>query len=198
VQDQIYATSLDLVKPSIVQVISRYVLLRRTGKEYTGHCPFHDDKHPSFSVSEEKGLFHCFGCQQSGDVFDFVMEIDGVTFPQALAGLGMNTARPARRAPRSDALAVKARELATWANEMTHKAEALLREIGAEIYICSVARRQSYTDKKLIVEHEAALLRQWAILEDIADDLQDENAVLELYRQRETIENILSGGLVDG
>ena len=59
-------------KPSIVEVIGQRVHLRKAGKEYKGLCPFHAEKTPSFSVNEEKGLFHCFGCGVSGDVFDFV------------------------------------------------------------------------------------------------------------------------------
>lgn len=197
-QRQIYATSRDLVKPTIVQVVSRYVPLRRTGKGCRGRCPFHGGKNPSaFSVSEEKGKFHCFACGESGDVIRFVELIESIPFKEALAELGMDTARP-RRARRDDTLVIEARRLACWANEMTHRAEYMLREIGAEIYFCSVARWEPYTDKKLIAEHERALIRQWAILEDIAEDLQDENCVLELYRQRETIENILSEGLTDG
>jgi DNA primase len=56
-----------VIKPSIVSVIGEHLVLRKAGKEYVGRCPFHVDKTPSFSVSEEKGLFHCFGCGESGD-----------------------------------------------------------------------------------------------------------------------------------
>jgi DNA primase len=75
-------------KPSIIHVIGKRIDLRKAGKEYIGLCPFHADKTPSFSVSEEKGLFHCFGCGESGDVFDFIMKLDGVSFVEAVKSLG--------------------------------------------------------------------------------------------------------------
>lgn len=66
-----------------VQVIGRYVTLQKKGHRYVGLCPFHQEKTPSFSVSEEKGLFYCFGCQAGGDVFAFVMKYHGLDFVEA-------------------------------------------------------------------------------------------------------------------
>src|SRR3972149_1904219 len=63
-------------KPSIIEVLERYLPLRKAGKEYIGACPFHPDKIPSLSVNEDKGVFHCFGCGESGDVFDFLMKLN--------------------------------------------------------------------------------------------------------------------------
>jgi DNA primase len=60
------------------------VHLERKGKSFMGCCPFHDDKTPSLSVDPEKGLYHCFGCGESGDAFDLVMRMKGFTFPEAL------------------------------------------------------------------------------------------------------------------
>jgi DNA primase len=77
-------------KPSIVSVIGEHVDLRKPGKEYVGRCPFHVDKTPSFSVSEEKGLFYCFSCGESGDVFDFIVKLEGIGFREAKARLGRN------------------------------------------------------------------------------------------------------------
>jgi len=74
-------------RTSIVELISRYTALRRTGRNHMGLCPFHSEKTPSFSVSEERGFFHCFGCKASGDVFKFVMQRDSLTFPEALERL---------------------------------------------------------------------------------------------------------------
>jgi DNA primase catalytic core len=76
-------------KPSIVSVIGQYVQLRKAGNEYLGHCPFHEDRTPSFSVSEEKGVFHCFGCSAKGDVIDFTMQLEGIGFREAKARLGV-------------------------------------------------------------------------------------------------------------
>ncbi|MCD6495126.1 DNA primase [Candidatus Bipolaricaulota bacterium] len=67
----------------IVAVISRYVTLTKAGSNYKGRCPFHKDDTPSFSVSPEKGLWHCFGCGAGGDVIGFVMKIENISFVEA-------------------------------------------------------------------------------------------------------------------
>jgi len=72
---------------SIVEVISAYVPLRKAGRSHTGLCPFHSESTPSFSVNEEGGFFHCFGCGVGGDVFKFVMLIENMSFPEALRRL---------------------------------------------------------------------------------------------------------------
>lgn len=69
----------------IVDVVSDYVRLRKQGRNYFGLCPFHGENTPSFSVSQEKQIFHCFGCGVGGNVFSFLMEIDGLTFQDAAA-----------------------------------------------------------------------------------------------------------------
>ncbi len=74
-------------RSSILEVISDYVTLKKTGKHYKGLCPFHSEKTPSFMVNEEKQIFHCFGCGAGGDVFKFLMEIGHFSFPQALEEL---------------------------------------------------------------------------------------------------------------
>lgn len=70
------------VRSDIVQVVSQYVQLKRTGKNYKGLCPFHNEKTPSFVVSPDKQLFHCFGCGEGGNVFTFLMRINNLTFPE--------------------------------------------------------------------------------------------------------------------
>lgn len=65
--------------------IGKYVKLKKTGKSYSGLCPFHQEKSPSFTVTPEKGLYHCFGCGKGGDLFRFVMDYESVSFPEALA-----------------------------------------------------------------------------------------------------------------
>jgi DNA primase len=72
---------------SLVDVVSAYVGLKRAGRNYLGLCPFHDEKTPSFTVSEERGLFHCFGCGAGGTVFNFVMRVERVEFPEAVGQL---------------------------------------------------------------------------------------------------------------
>ena len=68
----------------LVQVIGRRVRLKKSGREYTGLCPFHDDRTPSFSVVPSKGFYHCFGCGAPGSAIDFVMKTERVDFPEAV------------------------------------------------------------------------------------------------------------------
>ncbi len=71
----------------IVDLVSAYVTLKKTGKNYVGLCPFHSEKTPSFTVNREKGIYHCFGCQAGGDAFSFLMEHEHLDFPEALEEL---------------------------------------------------------------------------------------------------------------
>ena len=68
----------------IVRVVGEYVRLKKTGKDFSGLCPFHQEKTPSFTVSPIKQIFYCFGCGKGGDVFNFVMEMERCEFPDAL------------------------------------------------------------------------------------------------------------------
>ncbi len=71
----------------IVDIISQYVHLTRKGRNYFGLCPFHNEKSPSFSVSPDRQIFHCFGCGVGGNVYTFLMKIEGITFKEALEQL---------------------------------------------------------------------------------------------------------------
>lgn len=71
----------------IVDIISQYVHLKRKGRNYFGLCPFHNEKSPSFSVSPDRQIFHCFGCGVGGNVYTFLMKIEGITFKEALEQL---------------------------------------------------------------------------------------------------------------
>ena len=68
----------------IVDVISGYIKLKKSGSSYVGLCPFHNEKSPSFSVSGTKQMYHCFGCGVGGNVITFVMEYENFTFPEAV------------------------------------------------------------------------------------------------------------------
>lgn len=68
----------------IVDIISEYVNLKRTGSSFKGLCPFHNEKTPSFSVSRERGYFHCFGCHERGDAISFIMKIENLNYVDAL------------------------------------------------------------------------------------------------------------------
>ena len=71
----------------IVEVISQYVHLKRSGRNYFGICPFHNEKSPSFSVSPDKQIFHCFGCGIGGNVITFISKIEGIGFKEAIENL---------------------------------------------------------------------------------------------------------------
>ncbi|MCO7126323.1 DNA primase [Sporolactobacillus shoreicorticis] len=71
----------------IVDVIGNYVQLKKQGKNYIGLCPFHSERTPSFSVSPDKQLYHCFGCGAGGNLFTFIMEIEGMSFSEAAQSL---------------------------------------------------------------------------------------------------------------
>jgi len=72
---------------SIIEIASQYTTLKRRGRKWVGLCPFHTEKTPSFTVDEEKQLYHCFGCGVGGDIFSLVMERENLTFPEALKSL---------------------------------------------------------------------------------------------------------------
>jgi DNA primase len=72
---------------NIVDIVSGYVQLRKRGKNFVGLCPFHSEKTPSFTVSEEKQIFHCFGCHTGGNIFKFLMEYEKISFVEAVQEL---------------------------------------------------------------------------------------------------------------
>jgi DNA primase len=82
------------VRHSLAEVIGRKVRLTKRGREYVAVCPFHNEKTPSFTVSEEKGFFHCFGCGAHGDVIGFVMRFDNLSFPEAVERLATDAGLP--------------------------------------------------------------------------------------------------------
>jgi DNA primase len=86
-----------LDRVDIVDVIDRRVKLRKTGKNYSARCPFHDEKTPSFSVNPEKQFYYCFGCGAGGNALGFIMDYENIDFPQAVenlaGGLGLEVPR---------------------------------------------------------------------------------------------------------
>jgi DNA primase len=87
----------------IVRVIGEYLRLKKSGQNFTGLCPFHQEKTPSFAVHPVKQIYHCFGCGVGGDVFKFVMELEKCTFPEAVRTVaekcGIPVLRPGERSP---------------------------------------------------------------------------------------------------
>src|SRR3989442_12712067 len=89
------------VAVDIVDVVNRFVNLKKAGQNWKGLCPFHTEKTPSFMVNEKKGIFHCFGCGVGGDAFGFLMRQDKLSFPEAVRALAQHAgaARPQGRGP---------------------------------------------------------------------------------------------------
>jgi DNA primase len=83
----------------IVEVIDRRVKLKKTGKNYSARCPFHDEKTPSFSVNPDKQFYYCFGCGAGGNALTFVMEYENLDFPQAVEGLASSAGLQVPREP---------------------------------------------------------------------------------------------------
>ena len=85
-QDNDYASIIEQIKDKldIVDVISESVILKKSGNNYWGLCPFHNEKTPSFSVNPQKQIYKCFGCGEGGDVFSFIMKIRGESFHEII------------------------------------------------------------------------------------------------------------------
>ena len=75
-------------RADLIEVVGESVQLTRSGKDWKGKCPFHDDRTPSFYVVPDKGFYNCFGCGESGDLFAFVMKRTGMEFLDAVRHLG--------------------------------------------------------------------------------------------------------------
>ena len=69
---------------TVSEIVGRKVRLVRKGREHTGLCPFHNEKTPSFTVNDDKAFYHCFGCGAHGDVINFVLETEGLSFPETV------------------------------------------------------------------------------------------------------------------
>jgi DNA primase (bacterial type) len=69
---------------NILDIVEQYVQMHRSGKNWFGLCPFHTEKTASFSVNEQKQIFNCFSCHRGGNVFKFIMEIENLSFPEAV------------------------------------------------------------------------------------------------------------------
>ena len=134
---------------NIVEYIGKRVALKKTGRNYKGLCPFHNEKTPSFIVSPERESFHCFGCQKGGDVFTFTMEYDHVDFPEALEDLaeltGVKLTRRAGDTPES--------KLKQKIFEVNHLASEYFQYILAKHKLGEKARdylkRRGVTDKSI-------------------------------------------------
>lgn len=90
---------IDEARRDVVEVVGRYLPLKKAGKDHVAPCPFHSEKSPSFSVTGSKGFYHCFGCGKHGDAIDFVMDYTGVSFREAVEAIIGNLTPAAGNAP---------------------------------------------------------------------------------------------------
>ncbi len=134
---------------SIVDVVSRRVPLVKRGQNYWGCCPFHNEKTPSFAVSEDKGFYHCFGCGEHGDIISFTMKSENIDFKTAIkelanmAGIKMPDYKP--KSPAQIAAEESYLNITTRAAELFHKK---LYEPGGEIAYQYI-RKRGFTDEMI-------------------------------------------------
>lgn len=109
-------------KLDIVDVVQEYLRLQKAGTNYKALCPFHREKTPSFTVSQEKQIYHCFGCGEGGDIFSFVQKMEGVEFPEALRILAKRAGvKLVPRDPELHNQRTKLMDINKWAASYYHK-----------------------------------------------------------------------------
>lgn len=141
---------------SILEVVSDYVQLKRSGANYLGLCPFHAEKTPSFNVNPAREIFHCFGCGAGGNAFSFIMKIEGLSFPEAVKML-------ARKA----GVEIEERQLTPAEKQAQNERQAFQRinELAAD-YFREVLRRKpegapgrQYLEKRSVDDETAEVYR---------------------------------------
>lgn len=180
-------------RPSITETVDRYISLRKSGKEFIGLCPFHSEKTPSFFVNEEKGVFICRGCGVGGDVFRFIEQIENLSFSEALKFLNVDREPLAsEEIGRRQAVKMAGAKLAEWANDSAMRVSFKMREHGDSEYLARKALESPECDRQTIEVFIASELAAWDILETLQEDLLNPTTTLGLWRERATIEGLLS------
>lgn len=141
---------------TVSEVIRPHVKLIRKGKEYTGLCPFHKEKSPSFTVSDDKGFYHCFGCGAHGDIFDFVMHKQNLPFMEAVEFLGnlLGLEVPKRQADSSTTLAQPKADSSFYA-----VMEAACRWFQDQLILTSGAPARAYFEQRGLRQETIARFR---------------------------------------
>jgi DNA primase len=170
-------------RSSILEVVSDYVTLKKTGRNHRGLCPFHSEKTPSFMVNEEKQIFHCFGCGEGGDVFAFLMKAGHFSFPQAVEELAKRYG-----------VKLPARELSASQKKEMDKRESLfeINRIASEYFRDLLTRRregeegrrylsQRGISQEIVAEHGLGYSTdRW---DGLAEHLREKKASLDLARE---------------
>ncbi len=173
-------------KNLLVEVIESYTPLKKCGREFLGHCPLHDDRHPSLRVNPEKGVWFCPPCGTGGDVIRLIEKVEGLGFKEALAYLDIK--EPNQRPRKSQAEKDEAKKIRTWALNLGELVGERLREIGQTQRLLG-----ELPDKELAESEIKYLQREWHILAAVDDDLVDPETLLELWREKELIVNFVGG-----
>jgi hypothetical protein len=166
-------------RPSILEIVSNYTFLRRSGREQLGLCPIHGEKTPSFRVNENKGRFYCFGCGAGGDVIRFVELIEGCSFREALAILGMGNDPPPPPEVRQTA-----ERVTKWIRDQIELMNFRLRELDEQIEMAD-----EIPDPQLA----ESLWRERRILADLRDDLSGPEYRQDFIQIKDIIEKITEG-----
>lgn len=138
---------------SLADVVGRKVKLTKKGREHSGLCPFHNEKTPSFTVSEDKGFYHCFGCGAHGDVIGFVMQTEGLNFPEAAerlaheAGLQMPVSSP------------QDREAAQRRADLYEVLDAATGWFQEQLYAADGAEARAYLERRGVAPETTAIFR---------------------------------------
>ena len=181
-------------RPSIVEVISAYTPLRKSGKEFVGLCPLHSEKTASFYLNEDKGTFYCHGCHEGGDVIAFIQKIEGLDFKGAIAHLGItDQPRPTRAViKKRETIRQASRKLEAWALSVSENIGTRMRGIGQREYMATkVLNELDSADEEILQNEVEGASREWFILATLEEDLLDPNRTVELWQERELIDQLV-------
>jgi len=170
---------------SIIDIASHYTTLKKRGKKYVGLCPFHSEKDPSFTVDDEKQLFHCFGCGVGGDVFSLVMEKENLSFPEALKYLAQKYNIPLPQESKLSPQVLKLEE------KLFHINESALAFFKKNLYNTKEGQTAlDYLKKRKISEKTIQEFK-------IGYALNSWNSLLSFFQEKNISTNLLEkGGLV--
>jgi hypothetical protein len=169
-------------KPDLIEVVSRYIELRKSGREYIGLALCHPDHHPSGRYNQEKQKWFCDPCGRGGDVIDFVMLAEGLTFPQALRALGIDTEGEHKPRPAlTNSRKASAELAAAWVRDQREKLNSLIAESFAQR---DLADEIDDSELAEIFDREIILLRAFY------DALRHPRGVADLLAFRTPIEQI--------
>ena len=165
-----------LNRVDIVEVVGRYVQLKKGGANYLGLCPFHNEKSPSFTVSPAKQFFHCFGCGANGSAIGFMMEFSGMSFIEAVKdlaqGVGMTVPEQEDRLPPAQRAALQARSLAL-SEVMSRACDHYRQQLRASTNAIDYLKRRGLTGEIAAKFWIGYAPDAWDSLRQVFPDYQD-------------------------